>query len=247
MKIDNKIKRALKLCIFGAAVTVAGVRAGFAQSDVMPKRFVQIELYGRDNAYDNFEDILNDSVSDPFSPYIAGGGEIKGGMGIRAGLLFPTRQKGEHVGGSVGIVMGPSGRVSASDGLSPSLNNYSLESKTQFVRVMLEGRKQFDLSPKVAFRLGAGLGLARSKTTEVYREVLSGSGNHHEVFNTRSGFSYEIATSVLFSVWRNKIELGIAYDGFPEIRSFKDSILRPTEYRKSYRWNPISLRIGMEF
>ena len=223
------------------------MRTGFAQSDKLPKRFVQIEIYGRDNAYDNFEDILKDSVDDPFSPYIAGAGEIKGGMGIRAGVLFPTQAKGEYLGGTVGFVMGPSGRVSATDGFRPSHDNYSLESKTQFIRVMLEGRKQFDLSQEVAFRLGAGLGLAHSKTTEVYREVLSGSGNHHEVFNTRSGFSYEIATSILFSVWRNKIELGIAYDGFPEIRSFKDSILWPTEYRKSYRWNPISLRIGMEF
>lgn len=213
----------------------------------MPKRFVQMELYGRDHAYDNFEEITNDSVNDPFSPYSEGGGEIKGGVGLRAGVLFPTQAKGEFLGGSVGLVMGPSGRVSASDGLTPSLNSYSLESKTQFIRVMLEGRKQFDLSQKVNFRLGAGLGVAHSKTTEKYREVLSGSGNYHEVFNPRSGFTYEISTSILFAAWRNKIELGIAYDGFPEIRSFKDSVLWPTEYRKSYRWNPISLRLGMEF
>jgi len=247
MQKENKMKRALKLCIFEAAVTVAGVSVGFAQSEITPKRFVQIELYGRDTAYDNFDNILNDSVNDPFSPYSAGAGEIKGGIGMRAGVLFPTQEKSECLGGSVGFVLGPSGRVSASDGLSPSLDNYSLESKTQFIRVMLEGRKQFDLSPKVAFRLGAALGLAHGKTTEVYREVSSGLGLKHEVFNTRSGFSYEIATSMLFSLGRNKIELGIAYDGFPEIRSFKDSILWPTEYRKSYRWNPFSLRIGMEF
>jgi hypothetical protein len=91
------------------------------------------------------------------------------------------------------------------------------------------------------------MGFVQRRITEVFRVVSSGQSQTSEVFNPWSGFSYEIAPSLLFNAGNIEIEFGIACDGFPEIGSFKNSVFWQTEYRKSYRWNPIGLRIGMEF
>lgn len=216
-------------------------------SDRKFRYFSALEYWTAADAYKDIEDLWVEegqswdlsNVSD----------NVSGGMGARAGAFFSTPIQGFEAGGSIGFVRGPNAKFSIhTEDFSPpattwdEVDKYSL----QFVRILAQARKRFPLSDKFSADIGVGVGVARARLENEYACVVSGSGGcvpFDSYTETDSGLTYEVGPAIVYTGESLNVELGMTYAHFPTVKVTPDVINMPLEFK----WNPIGVRVGVEF
>lgn len=206
------------------------------------KIFTAVEYWTAANAYEEVEDLWNADIQ----LFEAGtmSSKVSAGKGLRLGVLFPTSLKDFHWGGSIGYVVGPEATFDVFEADSTVSFDQRDAYKTRYVRVLTEVRKGFPLSDRVAVRLGAGVGVGRGRIDEEFNCTPTGFGSCSDVSwsDTSVGLTYEAGPSIVYTGPIVNVELAVVYAGFPKLDVATDSGIDIDA-----TWNPIGVRLGMEF
>jgi hypothetical protein len=227
-----------------SAVFAVGVGAAHAADR---RFFAGLDYWMAGGVYDDVEGILESSWSPPATSDVSA--DISGAAGFRAGVLFPTPLKGLAAGGSLGYVLGPTGKFhSFAQTSTPSTWDETYEFKNGIFRVLPQVRYEVPLSE--AFRLGldAGAGLAFVKTDADHACVATGSGicgsPNDSASQSFSGLTYEVGPSLIYEGSRVNLEFGVTYAGFP---TEKAALISGVSYVPEFKWNPVSVHVGVGF
>jgi hypothetical protein len=209
--------------------------------------FTAMEYWMIGNAYQDIRDAWDKDVQDFDESTLSR--KLSVGTGVRVGAFVPSRLKGVDFGGSVAYITGPKAEFKVSETLlAPPAAVYDQTDnyKTHFVRILAEGRKSFTVSKKVDVRLGAGIGVASGKFENDYTCDATGGGSCYgeSVTKSFSGLTYEAGPSVVLKGESVNVEFGVVYAVFPKMKSFETSM---NSTIMEFKWNPIGLRMGMEF
>lgn len=161
------------------------------------------------------------------------------GGGIRVGLLAPA-PRGIEVGGSLGYLRGPVTTTEV-QGRSAFLGNglETREKKSDYLRVLAEAKREFNLRGPWSLGIGAGLGVAFGNTFE--RSNASGSLNRAPSNDAQSwnGFTWEISPSASYRAGAWDVNVGLRYAVMPTFSA--------TPALREGAWDSLGFFVGTTF
>lgn len=228
-----------------AAAVVGSVAMGVRAEDKKVTFFGQVEFLTYSDAFEKAEEhwdkviALDTEGVDDFGGSISSDKKTEGGIGVRLGALLATPVKGVSVGGSLGFINGPSFEGNeVLDG-----DTYSDKIKSQVIRALVESKYSLPMGKNFQARLGLGLGLAQ---VEVEHDFVNGGNvQEHPDYSVSGGstarytkMTWEVGPAIAFVSEKVGVELAVTYSQIPSVKS---------DQFQEFKWNPIGVRLGVEF
>jgi hypothetical protein len=240
----------------GAAEKLRAARASIAaelfgappRAKKSVKGFMRLDAWVREEAYKADHEQARASVPGFLSiGYDSASASAKetGGMGLRGGLLWLSRERPVAMGGSVGYVLGPEQELTlnAVDAAAEDGRRHTLM-ETDFLRVMFEAQARATLARRVELRVGGGAGLAKGRI----RRNVGNSGSFVSALqyeasrsNARSwdGLAWEVSPALAFLGEETELELGLTYAYFPALAADGGF--------NAFEWSPLGVHLKFEF
>lgn len=224
-----RLTRPRRRAFFAAAAALLG---GIGPSAAAPSFFGQLEYWDKAGAFDDLEDTIDAAAATVDSATI----EIRGGVGLRVGLLFPSQIERLRYGFSLGYIVGPAAEINARNA-SPA-GTLETDINTGFVRALFEVHKGFPLTDAVEVRLRGGVGAAFCRAeSDATATGFFDDGSNLDETNNWSGMTWEASPSIAFVGDKISFELGVMLAGFPK---FDDE-------EEDFGWTPFGVRAAIGF
>ncbi len=238
-----------KMMLVGAVV--GSVAMSVCAEEKKFKFFGQIEYLTYSDAFDENEKLFNDEVNEladttGTDAFLSAASDTNDGVGIRVGILVPSRVKDLSVGCSVGYIKGPkfdgNYLYEYDDGSFAYVDNTKYESMSNLWRVMAESKYHIPLGEQFQARLGIGLGLATLKVEDDYSYVMTGdwdASGSYKTSITTTKFTWEIGPAIAYVTEKMGVELALTYSQMPSAEDMNSF--------QKFDWNPFGIRLGVEF
>lgn len=197
------------------------------------KWFAQYEFWLIGNPFESKHDLQAPRYGTTNTFYVASEEVKVGPGGIKVGRSLGSQKKSFGYGASVSYVEGPKqfltlGSISSFFGGQFEANETY---ETRFWRAMLEIQKRFVLSSEMEFKISAGAGIGWGEMELFYRQ---GTMKSHW-----QNLTVEVMPSLVFPGKRFNYEVGVGFAHFP---AYSGGANFP-----EMNWNPIGLKLGVEF
>jgi hypothetical protein len=219
--------------LFLALMPAAGLAAG--PGDESLQFFGQLDYFLRGDVDDEVVDVYNTSVDAIGNA--SNDVTTTNGIGGRLGIRKPLAGNRFDLGASIGLLVGPSIEVEFRDFTSPG-GNIDEEITSSVARLLLEAGAWFPLGERASFRLGAGLGIAKTSVEDEFHGTGLYVGNQTSK-ESDTGFTWEVSPALVIPASRADLEIGLRYAAFPKVSASANTF--------EFDWKALGIYIGAAF